>query len=157
MAAGEKTQKTLVQNRRAHHDYYIEETLEVGIALHGSEVKSIRIGQANLKESYCAIRDGELWLLGAHISPYEKSGSWALNPTRDRRLLAHKREIRSLQAKVKLKGLTLIPLRMYLKAGRVKIELALARGKKLYDKREAKAGQTVRRDMERALARSRQE
>jgi SsrA-binding protein len=115
------------------------------------------MGQANLKESYCAIRDGELWLLGAHISPYEKSGSWALNPTRDRRLLAHKREIRSLQAKVKLKGLTLIPLRMYLKAGRVKIELALARGKKLYDKREAKAGQTVRRDMERALARSRQE
>lgn len=150
MAAGEKT---LVQNRRARHEYFIEETLETGIALEGSEVKSIRLGQANLKESYCAVRDGELWLLGAHISPYEKGASWGIDPVRDRRLLAHKREIRRLQALSKQQGLTLIPLRLYLKAGKVKMEIALARGKKLYDKRESKAADTVRRDMARAMAR----
>jgi SsrA-binding protein len=152
MTAGAKNQKTLVQNRRAHHDYFVEETLETGIALQGSEVKSIRLGQANLKESYCAVRNGELWLIGAHISPYEKSGSWSVDPVRDRRLLVHKREIRRLQSLVKLQGLTLIPLRLYLKAGRVKMEMALARGKKLYDKRETRARESVRRDMERAMA-----
>lgn len=151
MTAGAKDHKTLVQNRRARHDYFIEEILEVGIALQGSEVKSVRLGQANLKESYCAVRNGELWLIGTHISPYEKSGSWSVDPVRDRRLLAHRREIRRLQSLVKLQGLTLVPLRLYLKAGKVKMEIALVRGKKLYDKRDTQARESVRRDMERAM------
>lgn len=151
MAAGEKT---LVQNRKAWHDYFIEETLETGIALVGAEVKSIRQGQANLKESYCQVKNGELWLHGAHISPYKNGTSWAVDPDRDRRLLAHKREIRHLYSQVKLQGMTLVPLRIYLKNGLVKLEIGLARGKKLYDKRDSMASKTSRRDMERAMRRA---
>jgi SsrA-binding protein len=110
MAAGEKT---LVVNKKARHDFFIEESLEAGIALQGAEVKSIRMGQINLKESYCLIRDGELWLHGVHISPYRSSASWGVDPDRDRRLLVHKREVRRFHSQVKLQGLTIVPLSLY--------------------------------------------
>lgn len=143
--------KTLVSNRRARHEYYIEETFEAGIELKGTEVKSLRMGKANLQDAYCLIRHGELWLDGAHISPYDKGNIFNGDPLRDRRLLMHKREIRRLQEATQQKGMTLIPLRFYLKKGRVKVELAIARGKKLYDKRESDAKRSAQRDMARSI------
>ena len=148
MAAGEKT---LVTNRRARHEYYIEETYEAGIELKGTEVKSLRMGKGNLSDAYCMVRDLELYLVGMHISPYEKGNIFNGDPVRDRRLLLHKREIRKLFEQVKQKGLTLVPLRMYLKHGRVKLEIAVAQGKKLYDKRASDAQRSAQRDMERTV------
>ena len=155
MAAGKVPVKTLVTNRQARHLYFIEEVYEAGMELVGTEVKSIRAGQANLKESYCHIKDGEIFIYGMHISPYEKGNIFNVNPTRDRRLLMHKREIRKLYGVVKLQGVSLIPLSLYLKNGRVKLELAVARGKKLHDKREDAAKRTAQRDMTKAMAQER--
>ena len=137
----EKTSiKQVAQNRKACHDYFIEDKLEAGIELCGTEVKSVRRGNLNLKDSFCAVKDGEMFLYGAHISPYEKG-----------KLLLHKKEIRRLGAKVQQDGYALIPLSVYFKGPRVKVELALAKGKKLYDKREAAAKRDAKREMDRAL------
>lgn len=142
---------TLVQNRRAYHDYFIEEKYEAGIALTGTEVKSIRAGKASLREGYARIANGEAWLLGVHISPYEGGNRWNHEPERDRKLLLHRGEISTLSAKVKTRGLTLVPLRIYSRNGKLKVELGLARGKKLWDKREAIAERDARRELDRAV------
>lgn len=142
-------EKTFVTNRKARHDYHVLETYEAGIALAGSEVKSIRAGQVNFKDSYAHVRRGEVILENVHISPYEPASRFNHEPERPRKLLLHKREIRKLIGKVEEKGKTLVPLRMYLKKGRVKIELALAEGKKDYDKRQ----DIAKRDMEREMRR----
>ena len=128
--------KVVATNREAYHNFHIMETLECGIALTGTEVKSVREGRCNLKDSYGQVRQGEAWLLNAHISPYSHGNRENHEPTRTRKLLLHKKEIDKLQGKAQEKGLTLVPTKMYLKNGRVKIELAVAKGKKLYDKRE---------------------
>jgi SsrA-binding protein len=128
--------KVVATNREAYHNFHIMETVECGIALTGTEVKSVREGRCNLKDSYGQIRQGEAWLLNAHISPYSHGNRENHEPTRTRKLLLHKKEIDKLQGKAQEKGLTLVPTKMYLKNGRVKIELAVAKGKKLYDKRE---------------------
>jgi len=148
MAQGEKT---LAVNRRARHEYFIEETYEAGMALKGTEVKSVRMGKVNFKDGYIRIRDGEAFLVSSHISPYEKGNIFNVDPERDRRLLLHKKEINRLNGLVQLQGVTLIPLRLYLKKGRVKLELAVAKGKKLYDKRESKADADAKRQVERAF------
>ena len=143
--------KVITINRQAYHDYFGEQTIEAGISLVGTEIKSIREGRVNLRGSYAIARNGELWLENAHIAVYEHGNRYNHEPLRNRKLLLHKREIEQLQAKVATKGLTLIPLKLYLKHGRAKIELGLARGKKLYDKREAIAERDSRREMERVI------
>ena len=148
-------EKSIVQNRRARHDYQILESFEAGIELRGTEVKSLRDGKIVLKDSYVDVVQGELHLVGAHISPYEQGNIYNHDPERTRRLLMHKREILRLAAQIAEKGLTLVPLRLYFKAGRVKVEIGLGRGKKLYDKREAVKEREAQRDIER-FARSRQ-
>ena len=145
----EKGVKVLCQNRKARHDYFIDSTLECGIELAGTEVKSVRAGQANLKDSYVQVKNGELIVYGMHISPYEQGNIFNRDPFRDRRLLAHKREIIKLQKEQMQEGMSLIPLSLYLKDGRVKLELAVAKGKKLYDKRHSIAERDAERDMER--------
>lgn len=145
--------KVLVTNRQARHLYEILETLEAGLALVGTEVKSIREGKANLKEAYCVVKNGEVWLLGMHISPYAQGNRFNADPLRERKLLLHKREIRRLHQQVKLQGMSIIPLRLYLRRGIVKAEIALARGKKIYDKRAAAAERDSRLAMARARAR----
>jgi SsrA-binding protein len=152
----DKAEKTLVQNRRARHEYFIEATFEAGMELAGTEVKSLRLGNANMGDAYASVKDGELFLHGMHVSSYEKGNIYNKEPLRSRRLLMHKREIRRLGAQVQQKGYSLIPLRLYLKGNRVKVELALARGKKLYDKREDDAERDAKRDMERAFAKGRE-
>ncbi len=142
--------KDVVVNRRARHDYHIEETIEAGLALVGSEVKSLRAGKGQLKDSYARIKDGEVWLVQAHISEYTPAARFGHDPTRPRKLLLHKREIVRLASKVKEKGLTLVPLRIYFKRGRAKVELGLARGKKLYDKRATIRAREAQREIERA-------
>lgn len=127
----------LAANRQAFHNYFIEEKLEAGVALLGTEVKSLRQGRANLKDSYAVIRRGEIWLLNCHISPYSHGNLNNHEPLRERKLLLHRGEIRRLNRRVRLAGLTLVPLRLYLKNGLVKVELGLAKGKKLYDKRQS--------------------
>lgn len=149
MAAQEE--KTICLNRRARHDYFIEETFEAGMVLTGSEVKSLRDGRANLKDSHVRILKGEAVLLNAHISPYPAANQFNHDPTRNRKLLLHKREIRRLAGRVSERGLTLIPLRLYFKKGRAKAELGLARGKKLYDKRETLRKRAMQREVERSL------
>lgn|SRR5690554_5647072 len=139
--------KVLATNRKARHDYFIEDTIETGIVLKGTEVKSIRLGKLNLKDSYASIDNGEVYLNNMHISPYEQGNIYNVDPVRKRKLLLHKREIRKLSQEVSLKGLTLVPLSVYLKDGKVKIELAIARGKKLYDKREDIAKKDAERRM----------
>ena len=129
--------KVVATNRKARHDYLIEDTFEAGIVLTGSEIKSIRAGQVNLRDGYAALRDGELWLLNAHIAPYHQASYENHEPRRERKLLMHRREINRLTGKLQEKGLTLVPLQLYLKNSRAKVELGLARGKKLYDKRQA--------------------
>lgn len=141
----------VAENRKARHDYYIEESFEAGIELRGTEVKSIRQGTLNLKDSFCTVQDGEMFVRGMHISPYEKGNIFNADPTRPRRLLMHKREILRLYGRVKQDGLTLIPLSVYFKDSRVKLEIALCKGKKLHDKREAEAGRTARRELEQIL------
>src|SRR5579863_8441875 len=150
-SAKDESFKVMAVNRQAYHDYYVERTLEVGIALLGTEIKSIREGKVNLRGAYALARQGDLWLENAHIAVYEHGNRYNHEPTRNRKLLLHRREIDQLLAKVATKGLTLIPLKLYLKGGRAKIELGLCRGKKLYDKRDAIADRDSKRDMERTL------
>ena len=146
-----KGTKQVTANKKAWHDYFVEEKYEAGIELAGTEVKSIRQGQINLKDSYCTFKDGELFVRGMHISPYEKGNIFNKDPLRARRLLMHKREILKLFARIKQDGYSLIPLSVYLSGPRVKVELAVARGKKLYDKREAAAKRDAKREMDRAM------
>jgi SsrA-binding protein len=148
----EHVEKTLLQNRKARHEYFFEEIFEAGIELSGTEVKSLRLGQANMGDAYAQVKDGELYLLSMHISPYDKGNIYNREPMRNRKLLMHKREIRRLAGQVQQKGFSLIPVRLYLKDQRVKVELALAKGKHLYDKRDDDADRTAKRDMERAFA-----
>ena len=143
--------KTAAQNRKAFHDYYVEERYEAGIELAGTEVKSIRAGTLNLKDAYCTVKDGELFVHGMHISPYEKGNIFNKDPIRVRRLLMHRREIRKLHALVKQDGYTLVPLSVYFRDSRVKLEIGLCRGKKNYDKRDAAAQRDARREMDRAM------
>jgi SsrA-binding protein len=148
--------KNVATNRKARHEYFILETYEAGLALQGSEIKSVRAGQISLAEAYIEIRDGqEAWLIDAHIAPYEQAGRFNHEPLRPKKLLLHSAEIRKLWDAVRQKGVTIIPLRVYLKAGRAKLEIALAKGKKLYDKRAAIAERDAQRDVERQLRRER--
>ncbi|MCL2126478.1 MAG: SsrA-binding protein SmpB [Oscillospiraceae bacterium] len=143
--------KLVAQNKKAYHDYYILEKFEAGVELYGTEVKSIRQGNVNLKDAFCFVRNGELFTQGVHISPYEKGNVFNRDPMRAKRLLMHKREIMRLYGRIKQDGLALIPLSVYFKDSRVKLELGLARGKKLYDKREAAAERSSEREMERHI------
>ena len=147
----QKGVKIVVQNRKARHDYFVLETWEAGLELKGTEVKSIRLGQCNLKDSYAAVKDGEIFVHGMHISPYEKGSYFNTDPMRPKRLLMHKQEIRKANQNVMQKGLALIPLSVYLKDGRMKLELALCKGKKLYDKRDDLAKRDAKRDIERSM------
>ncbi len=148
MARGEKL---IADNRRARHDYHLLERVEAGVVLTGTEVKSLREGRATLAQAYAEVRDGELWLVGLHISPYEQGSVGAHDPDRARKLLAHRREIDKLYGTVRQKGLTLVPTRLYFKDGRVKVELAVARGKEVRDKRRDIADRESKRQIERAL------
>ncbi len=143
-------EQTIATNRRARFEYQILETIEAGLVLRGTEVKSLRAGQVNFKDSYATVRSDEAWLLGCHISPYSHGTDANHDPERDRKLLLHRREIARLTGKVAERGLTLVPLRLYFKGGRVKVELGLARGKKLHDKRSAIREREVRREMDQA-------
>ena len=143
--------KQIAKNKKAYHDYFILETLEAGIELSGTEVKSVRAGNINLKDSYCAVKDGEMLMYNVHISPYEQGNIFNKDPKRDRRLLLHRREIFRLYGKVNQEGLTIVPLSVYLKNALVKVEIGLVKGKKLYDKREAAAQKAAGREIERTL------
>lgn len=156
--AEKKTTRQIAENRKARHEYFVLETYECGIELVGTEVKSLRQGAVNLKDAYASIsRDGQLWVEGMHVSPYEKGNIFNHDPLRRRRLLAHKREIFKWMGQVQQQGLTLIPLSLYFKNGRVKVALGLCRGKKLYDKRESAAKRDAQRDIDRASKGSRDE
>jgi SsrA-binding protein len=143
--------KIAAQNRKAFHDYFVEDRYEAGVELFGTEVKSIRAGTLNLKDSYCTVKDGELFVHGMHISPYEKGNIFNKDPVRSRRLLMHKREIRKLHALIQQEGYTLVPLSVYFKDARVKLEIGLCKGKKNYDKRAAAAQRDARREIDRTL------
>ena len=143
--------KTITENRKARHEYFVLESMETGIELVGTEVKSLRLGQVNLKDSWCSIDNGELFIKGMHISPYEKGNIFNRDPMRVRKLLMHKKEINRLFGKIKQDGLTLIPLSLYFKGSRVKVQLGLCKGKKLYDKREDAAKKDAKRQIERAV------
>ena len=143
--------KTIAQNKKAYHDYFIEESYEAGIELFGTEVKSIRNGRVNLKDSWCSIVDGEIFVNGMHISPYEQGNIFNRDPMRVRRLLMHKKEINKLYGTVKQTGYSLIPISLYFKDSRVKLQVGLCKGKKLYDKREDMAKRSAKRDIERAI------
>ncbi len=146
-----KETKTITENRKARHDYFVLETYEAGIELVGTEVKSIRQGGVNLKDSWCSVDNGELFVRGMHISPYEKGNIFNRDPLRVRRLLMHRREINKLYGTLKQEGLSLIPLSLYFKDSRVKMQLGLCKGKKLYDKRESAAKRDAQREIERRL------
>ena len=141
----------MASNRKAYHDYFIEETFEAGIALVGTEVKSLRSGRITLRDSYAELRSGELYLVGVHISPYEQGNVWNHDPMRVRKLLLHRREIERLEGRVNERGYSVVPTKVYFKDGRAKVELGLAHGKKLYDKRADLAKKDAQRDMERSL------
>ncbi len=141
--------KIIANNKKAYHDYFVDETMEAGIQLFGTEVKSLRQGGVNLKDSYCYIEDGEIFATGVHISPYEKGNIYNRDPLREKKLLMHKREILRLLGKVGQEGVTLVPLSLYFSGSRVKLELGICRGKKLYDKREDLAKKQAARDVER--------
>ena len=143
--------KTIAQNRKAFHDYFVEEKLECGIALFGTEVKSIRQGKVNLKESWAQIRKGEIWVEGMHISPYEQGNIFNRDPLRSKKLLLHRKEIRKLDSMVMKQGFTLVPLELYFRDGRVKVQLGLCKGKKLHDKRDDMARRDSDREIQRAL------
>lgn len=143
--------KIITTNKKAYYDYFIDETYEAGIVLAGSEVKSIRLGHVNLKDSYCIIREGEMWLVNTHITPYEKGSYFNKEATRTRKLLLKRHEIDRLRGKVEQKGLTLVPTKLYFKQGLVKIEVGLARGKELHDKRASEAAKTAKREADRAI------
>lgn len=143
--------KLVAQNKKAYHEYFVEETYECGLALMGTEVKSMRLGRVNLKESFCMIRSGEIFAEGMHISPYEQGSVFNADPLRAKKLLMHKNEIRKLAGQVSRQGYTLVPLKIYLKDGRMKLELGLCRGKQLHDKRDAAAARDAKREMDRAV------
>ena len=150
--AKDDTVQQISDNRKARHDYFIEETYEAGIVLKGTEIKSVRRGHVNLRGSYARVQDGEVWLFDAHISPYEESGAYFNHePMRTRKLLLHRREITKLRIKLATKGLTLVPLRIYMRGRRAKVELGLATGKKLYDKRASIAERDSKRQIERVM------
>ena len=151
MSPKAKGTKQIVSNRKAFHDYFVLDRYEAGIELYGTEVKSIRQGGVNLKDTFCYIKDGELFVRGMHISPYEKGNIFNKDPMRPKRLLMHKKEIRKLQARVMQEGTTLIPLSLYFKDSLVKVELGLCKGKKLHDKRDSEAERSAKRDIDRAL------
>ena len=146
---GKEAVKKIAQNKKAYHDYFVDETFEAGIELAGTEVKSVRMGRVNLKDSYCQVEKGEMIAYGIHISPYEKGNIYNREPLRPKRLLLHKKEILKLFGQVSQKGYTLVPLSLYFSGQRVKVELGLCRGKKLYDKREAEAEKQAARDVDR--------
>lgn len=148
MAKGKESQKLIANNKKAYHDFFIDETYECGIALHGTEVKSMRMGKCSIKEAFVRIEDGEVFVYGMHVSPYEKGNIFNKDPLRVKKLLLHKYEINKLLGNIKEKGYTLVPLQVYFKDGKVKVEIGLARGKKLYDKREAIAKKDQRREAE---------
>ena len=143
--------KIIAQNKKAWHDYFVDEKYEAGIALFGTEVKSIRTGGVNLKDSYCTIRNGELYVVGMHISPYEKGNIFNRDPLREKKLLMHKKEILKLGGLVNQKGYTLVPLSLYFSKSNVKVEVGLCRGKKLYDKRDAEAAKETSREIDRRM------
>ncbi len=151
MQPGGKGTKQIAANKKAYHDYFVLDRFEAGLELTGTEVKSIRAGALNLKDSYCRVIDGELWLIGTHISPYKQGSYFNADPDRRRRLLMHKREIVRLGARVQQEGLSLIPLSLYFKDSRVKLELGLCKGKKLYDKRADAAEKSARREIDRKM------
>ncbi|MCF6093628.1 SsrA-binding protein SmpB [Microaerobacter geothermalis] len=148
---GQKGEKIISQNKKARHDYHIEETYEAGIVLTGTEIKSVRQGKVNLKDSFARIANGEVWLHNMHISPYEQGNRFNVDPTRTRKLLLHRREIAKLIGATKEKGYSLVPLRIYLRNGFAKVEIALAKGKKLYDKRADLKKKDANREIARAL------
>ncbi|MBQ8821070.1 MAG: SsrA-binding protein SmpB [Lachnospiraceae bacterium] len=143
-----ETQKLVANNKKAYHDYFIDETFEAGLVLHGTEVKSMRMGKCSIKESFIRIENGEVFVYGMHVSPYEKGNIFNKDPLRVKKLLMHKYEINKLLGKIKEKGYTLVPLQVYFKDGRAKVEIGLAHGKKLYDKRDAIAKKDQRREAE---------
>jgi SsrA-binding protein len=152
MAEKQRAEPTMADNRKARHDYFIEESYEAGIVLKGSEIKSIRAGRCNLRGGYARAQNGEVWLYDVHISPYEQSGTYFNHePTRPRRLLLHRREISRIVGQIERQGYTLVPLRVYLKGRLAKLELGLAKGKKLYDKRNDIAERQAKRDIDRAM------
>ena len=149
MAKGKESQKLIANNKKAYHDFFIDETYECGIALHGTEVKSMRMGKCSIKEAFVRIEDGEVFVYGMHVSPYEKGNIFNKDPLRVKKLLLHKYEINKLLGKIKEKGYTLVPLQVYFKDGKVKVEIGLAKGKKLYDKRDDIAKKDQKREAER--------
>ena len=151
MQPSQSGRKQIASNKKAYHEYFVLEKYEAGIELAGTEVKSIRQGAINLKDSYCMVKDGELFLRNAHISPYEKGNIFNRDPLRIRRLLMHKREILKMGSKIATDGVAVIPLSVYLRNGRVKVEIGLCKGKKLHDKRDASAQATAKREMERTI------
>jgi len=153
--AREQGIKTIAQNKKAWHEYFVEQTMEAGIVLSGTEVKSVRAGKVNLKDSYASVDSGEVMLHGMHISPYEQGNIFNKDPLRDRKLLLHKDEITKLTGFTSQKGLSLIPLKMYFSRGKVKVELAVAKGKKLYDKRRDIAEKDAMRDIDRSMKENR--
>lgn len=148
--AGEQ-EKVVATNRKAYHDYFLEDTYEAGIVLTGTEIKSVRAARVNLRDGFVQIRGGEAWLINVHISPYDFGNRENHEPRRERKLLLHRQEIRKLQSKVSERGWTIVPLRMYLKNGRAKVEIALVRGKRLYDKKDAIAERDADRELRRAI------
>lgn len=149
--ARERGEKVIAVNRKARHDYFVEDSFEAGLVLHGTEVKSMRQGRVNLKESYCAVKEREMFVFGMHISPYEQGNIYNRDPMRPKKLLMHRAQIIKLGSMVQKQGYALIPLKIYLKDGRMKMELGLCKGKKLHDKRDDAAARTAQRDMERAM------
>ena len=157
MASQADGDRAIATNRRARHEYEILESLEAGLVLRGTEVKSLRAGLVNFKDSYATVRNGEVWFLGCHISPYSHGTDANHDPERDRKLLLHDREIKRLAGKIAERGLTLVPLKLYFKKGRAKLEIGLGRGKKLHDKRSALREREVRREMDKAARAGRRE
>lgn len=143
--------KVIARNKKAYHDYFVLEKYEAGIELFGTEIKSVRAGRINLKDSFCSVTDGEMFALGVHISPYEMGNRFNRDPMRKKKLLLHKREIRRLEADARQKGLSIVPLEVYIVKGRAKMEIGLCKGKKLYDKRQAAADKAAQRAIERSL------
>lgn len=148
----DNTERTVSQNKKAYHDYFVEETYEAGIELYGTEVKSIREGRVNLKDSWCHIKDGEIFAYGMHISPYEKGNIFNRDPLRPKKLLMHKKEINKLFGLMKQQGYAIIPLSVYFVRGRAKLKIGLCKGKKLYDKREDAAKKSANREIERSMS-----
>ncbi len=143
--------QVIARNKKAYHDYFVLDTYEAGLELYGTEIKSIRLGRVNLKDSYCGVEDGEMFALGMHISPYEQGNIFNRDPMRRKRLLLHKREILKLFQQSREQGLSIIPLELYIKNGRAKLQIGLCKGKKLHDKREVAAKRSAQRDIDRAM------